>query len=149
MRRPIFISVVAALTALLMLSWALVANAEGNRLRASLSGDKEVGSEGDPNGSGTARIRLRPGSGKVCWTLTWKAISQPQAAHIHKGNKSVSGDVAVNLFLVPQGGNKASGCESGVKRGLIRKIKNNPRNFYVNIHTGDFPAGAIRGQLHR
>ncbi len=149
MRRPASISVAAILTTLLMLSWAAVATAEGNRLRAGLSGDKEVGSEGDPDGSGTARIRLRPTAKKVCWTLTWQDISQPQAAHIHKGDSSQSGDVAVNLFLTPQAGNEASGCEGDVARRLIRRIKNHPRNFYVNIHTGDFPAGAIRGQLHR
>jgi hypothetical protein len=24
-----------------------------------------------------------------------------------------------------------------------------PRDYYVNIHTGEFPGGAIRGQLRR
>ena len=149
MRRHVFISVTAALTALLMISLAVVASAEGNRLRATLSGDKEVGTEGDPDGSGTARIRLRPASRQVCWTLTWQDISQPQAAHIHKGRRTESGDVVVNLFVEPQEGTEASGCEDDVRRRLIRRIKNNPGRFYVNIHTEDFPAGAIRGQLHR
>lgn len=149
MRTRRTMSLMAILTVAMMLSWAEFAGAEGNRLRASLSGDKEVGSPGDPDGSGTARIRLRPASRRVCWTLTWENISQPQAAHIHKGNKNESGDVVVNLFLTPQDGNEASGCEDGVRRRLIRRIKNHPRNFYVNVHTADFPAGAIRGQLHR
>lgn len=149
MRRPMLVSLVALSTALSLLSWGGLANAEGNRLRASLSGDKEVGTEGDPDGTGTARIRLRPRAKRVCWTLTWENISQPQAAHIHKGNKNESGDVVVNLFLEPQEGNEASGCEDNVRRRLIRRIKNHPRNFYVNVHTEDFPAGAIRGQLHR
>ncbi len=149
MRRPTFIAVVAVLSALAMLATVQVANAEGNRLRASLSGDKEVGSEGDPDGSGTARIRLRPASRRVCWALTWENISQPQAAHIQKGTRDESGDVVVNLFLTPQEGNEASGCEDDVRRRLIRRIKKHPRRFYVNVHTEDFPAGAIRGQLHR
>ena len=149
MRRPTSISVVMVLIALVTLWGAEIANAEGNRLRASLSGDNEVGSKGDPDGSGTARIRLRPNARRVCWTLTWENISQPQAAHIHKGDRNESGDVVVNLFLEPQEGNEASGCEDGVRRRLIRRIKNHPRNFYVNVHTEDFPAGAIRGQLHR
>lgn len=148
MRKPIYLSVLAGTTALLMLSWALVAQAEGNRLRAALNGENEVGSEGDPDGSGTARIRLRPARKKVCWTVAWQNISQPQAAHIHKGDRTESGPVAVNLFLTPQAGSEAMGCESNVSRRLIKRIKNRPRNFYVNVHTGDFPAGAIRGQLH-
>ena len=149
MRKPILIAATAVLTALLMISLAVVASAEGNRLRANLSGEKEVGSEGDPDGSGTARIRLRPAAKRVCWTLTWQDINQPQAAHIHKGTRTESGDVVVNLFVEPQEGTEASGCESDVRRRLIRRIKNNPGRFYVNIHTEDFPAGAIRGQLHR
>lgn len=149
MRRATFMSVMATLIAVAMIASAQVVNAEGNRLRARLSGANEVGSEGDPDGSGTARIRLRPRTRRVCWTLTWQNISQPQAAHIHKGTRNESGDVVVNLFLSPQDGNEASGCERSVSRRLIRRIKNHPRHFYVNIHTEDFPAGAIRGQLHR
>jgi CHRD domain-containing protein len=33
--------------------------------------------------------------------------------------------------------------------GLARKIAASPRDWYVNLHTADFPAGAVRGQLHR
>ena len=147
MRRSIFLSILAAMTALVMVAGTQVVNAAGNRLRATLSGDNEVGSEGDPDGSGTARIRMRPRSKRVCWTLTWQNISQPQAAHIHKGSRTESGDVVVNLFLTPQDGSETSGCERDVPRRLIRRIKNNPRNYYVNIHTSDYPPGAIRGQL--
>jgi hypothetical protein len=149
MRSSKFVSVMTVLIALSMFIGAEIATAEGNRLRASLSGDKEVGSPGDPDGSGTARIRLRPRAKRVCWRLTWQNISQPQAAHIHKGTRTESGDVVVNLFLEPQDGNEASGCEDNVRRRLIRRIKKHPRRFYVNVHTEDFPAGAIRGQLHR
>ena len=33
------------------------------------------------------------------------------------------------------------------KLQVIKSIKNNPNNWYVNLHTPDFPDGAIRGQL--
>ena len=147
MRRRTFVSLMAMLIALVMVVSAQVATAAGNRLRANLNGQNEVGSEGDPDGTGTARIRMRPRARRVCWTLTWQNIDQPQAAHIHKGNSSQSGDIVVNLFLSPQDGNEASGCEGNVRRRLIRRIKNYPSRYYVNIHTSDFPPGAIRGQL--
>jgi hypothetical protein len=33
------------------------------------------------------------------------------------------------------------------KRNKIERIKNDPNDWYVNLHTPDFPDGAIRGQL--
>ena len=32
---------------------------------------------------------------------------------------------------------------------LLQEITKHPIRFYVNIHTGDFKDGALRGQLHR
>ena len=32
---------------------------------------------------------------------------------------------------------------------LVRKIRNSPSRYYVNLHTAEFPAGAVRGQLTR
>ena len=43
---------------------------------------------------------------------------------------------------------KASGCITGVDRALIEDLVMHPYNYYVNVHTTDFPAGADRGQLH-
>ena len=32
---------------------------------------------------------------------------------------------------------------------VVKDILQNPGNYYVNVHTSDFPAGAIRGQLSK
>jgi len=37
----------------------------------------------------------------------------------------------------------------GVAPALIDDIGNHPGAYYVNIHTGRFPGGAIRGNLER
>jgi hypothetical protein len=120
-------------------------------LAASLSGAREVPGPGDPDGRGRALVRLA--GGKACFALEWSRISAPTAAHIHTGRAGEAGPVAV-LFFQPGPGAAAlpdtlhavAGCVA-VDRALARKIAASPRDYYVNIHTADFPAGAIRGQL--
>ncbi len=43
-------------------------------------------------------------------------------------------------------GELTTGCVSA-ERDLIREIIRNPEQFYVNVHTAPFRAGAVRGQL--
>jgi hypothetical protein len=31
----------------------------------------------------------------------------------------------------------------------MKRIRQNPENFYVNVHNADFPDGAVRGQLSK
>jgi hypothetical protein len=38
------------------------------------------------------------------------------------------------------------GCVT-VDAALAQDLAANPRNYYVNVHTTDHPAGEIRGQL--
>ena len=123
------------------------------RLAATLSGANEIPGPGDPDGRGKAVVRL---SGTTaCYLLEWSGIGAPTAAHIHQGGAGVAGPVVV-LFFQP-GTNAASlpgtlssvaGCVD-VDPALAGRIAASPRDWYVNIHTADFAAGAIRGQLHR
>lgn len=102
---------------------------------------------GDPDGTGTALITLNPGQGEVCWDLSVSDITLPAtASHIHQAAPGVRGPIVV--FLTPPdatGG--VVGCTSGVDRQLIQDILKNPGSYYVNVHTSDYPPGAIRGQL--
>lgn len=121
-------------------------NGEGRKLTTELSGAAEVPGPADPDGSGTATIRLRPEQGEVCFELTASNIGPATAAHIHEGAKGVAGSVVVPLDPAPTGGS-SSGCVSGVDTTLIRNIGQNPEQYYVNVHNEEFPDGAIRGQL--
>ena len=120
-------------------------------LIARLNGDKEVPGPGDPNGTGRALVFPNVKKRRVCFDLSWKKIQGPLQAHIHKGGPNVAGPVKVTLFAVddplpgPEGA--VDGCVEQVKRKLVRKIKNNPKRYYVNVHNENYPDGAIRGQL--
>lgn len=103
---------------------------------------------GDTNGRGSATILLEPARRMVCFGITVSAIGTPVAAHIHRGATGVNGPIVVTL-VHPTAGNPgaSSGCVSNVPAGLVNSIKNFPSAFYVNVHTEDFEAGAVRGQL--
>lgn len=118
----------------------------GRPLTASLTGAAEVPGPGDPDGRGTATIRLNQGQGKVCFFLTASNITLPATgAHIHVGASTAFGDVVVTL-IPPNATGVSFGCVSA-PRDLITAIRKNSSNYYVNVHTSDFSAGAIRGQL--
>jgi hypothetical protein len=138
---------IVALAAMLVL--AAPANAAVKRLEAKLSGSQETAPGGDPNGTGTAKLRLNRENKRVCFTIRVNNIDGVVAAHIHRGAKGVAGDIEVELIGAPESGERFTGCTNGVKRSLIREMLRRPRRFYVNVHTGDFPGGAVRGQLRK
>ena len=124
----------------------LTADQGGRRLTETLTGAAEVPGPGDADGSGTASVRLRLGQAQICFRLTAAAITLPAAAaHIHVGTPTEAGPVVVPL-VPPDATGTSSGCVN-VARTLVRAILTNPSGYYVNVHTSDFPAGAIRGQL--
>jgi hypothetical protein len=67
----------------------------GKPLGTTLSGAAEVPGPGDPDGSGTATLRIKPSKGQICYTLDVHDIAQATAAHIHVGDAGVAGPVVV------------------------------------------------------
>lgn len=114
-----------------------------NPLTATLTGAAETPA-GDPAGSGKAKITFDISEGLVCWSVNVKTTAAPVAAHIHKAAAGASGPVVVPIGTPVKGATK--GCVAA-GRALIRDIIANPSDYYVNVHTGAFPAGAVRGQL--
>ena len=122
-------------------------SAEGGRkLTATLSGAAEVPGPGDADGKGTAELRVNPGQGSVCYSVTFSGIDTPSAAHIHTGAAGVAGGVVVPLKV--GAGGAIEGC-AGVTREQAMALIQSPETFYVNLHNAAFPGGAIRGQLSK
>lgn len=117
----------------------------GRPLSATLLGSSEVPGPGDPDGSGTAIVTLNQGQQQVCFRLEVEDIAPAFAAHIHVGAAGMNGPVVIGL--APPSDGSSTGCVSDVAPDLIRAIRKNPGDYYVNIHNADFPPGALRGQL--
>jgi len=131
---------------------ALSANAAsadngGVRLSTTLLGANEVPGPGDPDGSGTAVLRLNAAQEQICYTLTVSTIAPATAAHIHVGPTDTAGPVVVGL--APPTSGASSGCVEGVASSLIKAIIQHPEEYYVNVHNAEYPAGALRGQLSK
>lgn len=117
----------------------------GRPLSATLTGAAEVPGPGDADGAGTATIRLNQGKKQVCYELSVANIATATLAHIHRGGATVSGPPVITLEAPADG--TSSGCVENVSDELIKEIRQNPENFYVNVHNAEFPDGAVRGQL--
>jgi hypothetical protein len=117
----------------------------GTPLSAMLNGANQAPAMGDPDGSGTAMIRLNQGQGTISYELYFENIETAAAAHIHIGVAGSNGPVVVDF---PITGNMSSG-EVEVDAELIKAIRQNPSGYYVNVHNAVYPAGAIRGQLSK
>ena len=114
---------------------------------AQLTGANEVPA-GDPDGAGTATVsfgQLDTDTYEVCWDIVYTGIATPTGAHIHAGAAGQSNPTPLIGFPNPTP-DAFSGCTEAPATD-VEPILANPANFYVNVHTGEFPNGAIRGQL--
>ena len=117
------------------------------RFTTTLTGANEIPGPGDPDGSGTATITINRGLGEVCWEIEVADITLPAiGAHIHLAPVTAAGPVVIPL-TPPDPTGTSSGCTT-VDRELARAIAKDPGAYYVNVHTTDYPAGALRGQLN-
>ena len=141
-----FLPLAVALAMVASLALASVVAAAESTLTADLAGVTEGENPGNPDGSGSATITLDPDTGEVCWDMTAEGIGAVTQSHIHTGAEGVSGGVLVPLDVDGFDGT-TEGCTSDVAAADIQMVLDDPAGFYVNLHTADFPAGAIRGQL--
>ncbi len=112
----------------------------GQPLRATLLPESDVAS----NGSGSALVTLNQGQNEVCFDITVSDLTSPVIlAHIHHGAAGTNGPIVVD-FMEPVNG--LNGCVHA-DAALIKEIRHDRADFYVNVHTTMFPSGEVRGQL--
>jgi len=126
------------------------------KLAAIGSGKQEVPvaggpAAGDPDGRSLGFVWAK--GGRVDYSIRWSRIAPPTIGHIHQGKAGVNGAVVVSLFDAPGGLPATIDGLAGTVNGLDSKLTNdlvrNPAGFYTNLHTAEFPGGAVRGQLSR
>ena len=111
---------------------------------AALAGKNEK-PKGDNDGRG-AFSAIFP-QGQICYGYSVRDIGDPVGAHIHKGPAGKNGPIVVTLDT-PNSGNAGSVSDCfdippDVRKDILRR----PAGYYVNVHTEEFPGGAVRGQL--
>jgi CHRD domain len=118
-----------------------------NYLSAVMDGKWELGAKS--TGRGSASIHVIDES-TICYGMTVKGLADgdaPTAAHIHKGKINQNGPIVIEL-KAPEEGNPGwgGGCTE-VDPAVLRRVQRAPVKYYVNIHSGEFKDGALRGQL--
>lgn len=145
MRNRPRVSITLALTLGLVatLSLASVVQAAEVTLTATLAGSAET----DEDGSGTASLVVDVAEGTLCWTLNSEDIEPVTVSHIHDGAAGEDGPVVVDLDLDGFDGTSEGCIEPMEDAAALQAVLDDPAGYYVNLHTADFPSGAIRGQL--
>ncbi|EAQ28794.1 CHRD [Erythrobacter sp. NAP1] len=109
-----------------------------------LTGANEV-HQGDRDGSGTAEISFSDELTRVCWDLNdLENLGPITGAHIHRGAAGTDGPVVLAFSQATEGGWR--GCSSDTD-WVQPAFDEGLQNYYVNVHTAEYPKGAIRGQL--
>jgi hypothetical protein len=126
--------------------------------RAEVSDDGERG-VGDPDATGTAVFQIVDEQ-TISYGFTVDNTDTPQIVHIHRGSPDENGPPVIEFANVPKDANGQPSGDPGASAGTktlttpeeiaaLERIRKNPRNYYVNFHTEQFPDGAVRGQMSR
>jgi len=116
---------------------------QGESLRTNLSGDQVVPGPGAPNAFGTANLFVDLGNGVLCYRMGYDGINRPSEAHIHAGGPGQSGRPVIDLHPETNGD---EGCV-GADPTALRNLRDHPEAFYLQLHTPEYPDGALRGQI--
>ena len=159
------LSIIAILAAILSiaaisLSFGSIEAQEGETFSASLSGNDEVPPT-QSTATGLAKFQTDENGTQVSYWLNITGLSEITGAHIHNGSAGQNGDVVVTLSG-PESAQNAQNPVISLKGNITNDKLQGPLAgkelselvslmsdgiVYVNVHTGEFQNGAVRGQI--
>src|SRR3712207_5403684 len=134
---PTLAVVVAGVAAMTLAGFQAAAQTEARTLTIALTGAAEGPGLGDPDGSGTAELRIDPAKGELCYVLKVADIAPARLSHIHKSPAGEAGGPIV-ADLEPPSDGSSEGC-TAITRELAEEILWNPEGYYVNVHNAEHP----------
>ncbi len=117
----------------------------GRVYTATLGADADPSGRGDPDGSGQARVSLHSGKNLLCVALTTSGVAPVTSVHLH----SVSPASPDPVVASPAPDSSGSPTCVPVDAEVLRAIRKNPTDHYLDVHNDEFPDGALRGSLSR
>lgn len=141
---------IVVLPLVVIASTAVLSTAGVKNFLAVLNGAQEVPAPTGSAATGLAHLSFDTATKNLCFEIT-HTVAGEVAAHIHgpslpPGNGGVAAGIITSVLLPP--GPSKTGCVLApgapfVKSDLFKGL------YYINIHSGAFPAGEIRGQILR
>jgi CHRD domain len=126
-----------------VVAFAASASAATVKYHATLTAAAEVPPT-KSTGSGEATVTLDTATHEITWDVTFGGFSSDvTAAHIH-GPAEAGKNAGV---LVPLGAAPKSPLHGTAKLTPEQESQMTAGMFYVNVHSKNFPSGAVRGQL--
>jgi hypothetical protein len=133
---------------------------EGETFHAILSGKEEVPPT-DSSTTGSAKFQTNDNGTQVSYWVNLTGLNEISGAHIHNGTAGQNGDIVASLSgqQAAENGNNAS---ISIKGNITQNDLQGPLEgkelselaslmsdgiVYVNVHTGEFQNGEIRGQI--
>jgi hypothetical protein len=136
MRRVLFVTLAVALL--------VTSGLSAQTLGAVLTASQENPPTTTP-GFGNATVTFDSTRQNITVTITVANLGSPiTASHIHA---LPAGNVVLGFTPTASFTNNKLTGTFPITSDLATRLLQNPSNFYVNVHTSQFPGGAIRGQL--
>ncbi len=145
-------TVVHTLTGANLSAFALAQQEFTGTFTVALSAENEEPTPNETGAFGVADVSLDAVTGLVCSMISVDkgeatgTFEGSPGAHIHEAGPDEVGPVVVPLTPPDDETGMGAGC-TFTDPALAAEIAANPGNYYVNVHTTDFPAGLVRGQL--